>query len=111
MISILRFIALTFLFTVLGALAVLLDWLVVFGLIALGVRSAFTQSLLFLVSGFLGPCWAGYLTYTLIKRRQAEAGRQVKWPAVLGCGLIILVVLGIYGPLTFLGYFYRGVRM
>ena len=51
----LRFIGLTLLFLVFSVLAVLVDWLFVFGVIELGVRSAFLQSLLFLLTGVLGP--------------------------------------------------------
>lgn len=111
MIATSRFIGLAFLFAVLGVLAVLLDWLVVFGLIALGVRSEFAQALLFLVSGVLGPCWAGYVTYAFMKKSRGETGARVKWPAIVGYGLVILAVAGIYGPLTLIGYCYRGVRM
>lgn len=98
-------------FAVFGALAVLMDWLVVFGIIALGLRYNFAQLLLFLLTGVLGPCWAGYTTYAFMKNRRPESRNRIKWPAVIGYGLVILVIACIYGPLTLLGFCFRGVRM
>jgi hypothetical protein len=107
----LRFVGLTLLFTVFGVIAVLLDWLAVFGLIAVCKFDAFIELLLFLITGVSGPCWAGYVTSALIKRNCPETGNDARWPALIGYGLVALALMAIYGPLTLIGYFYRGVRM
>lgn len=108
---VLRFIGLTFLFAVIGALAVLLNWLFVFSLIALGVHDSFVQLLLFLIAGIFGPCWAAFVTYAFLKGKPQNIRKRVTAPAVLGYGLIILAIVAIYGPMTLFGFYYRGVKM